>query len=346
MRTVIITGGLGFIGVNTALRFLGRGFKVVVLDNMSRPGTSLNLNSLTEQFGDQIVFEQQDVRNADDVSTVFKAHSKAEAVYHLAGQVAVTTSVADPREDFEINALGTLNVLEAVRHACPEALLVYSSTNKVYGGMEGVSAVLSGQKYVYENIPQGVSESMPLDFHSPYGCSKGSADQYVRDYSRIYGLRTIVCRQSCIYGPRQFGVEDQGWVAWFTIAAILGRPIVIYGDGMQTRDVLHVDDLVALYESLLDRSESQAAGGIYNIGGGPDFVMSLLELLSMLEDYLGAEIPHTFADWRPGDQKVYISNIEKAQKEIGWRPRFAPSKGVELLFKWVKENKESIEKVV
>src|SRR6184192_2766326 len=244
MKTVI-TGGAGFIGCNLAAHAMRAGDQVVVLDNLARPGAAANAQWLSTLGGDLSVIHA-DVR---DYQAVRAAVRDAQAVYHLAAQVAVTTSVIDPRSDFEINALGTLNVLEAVRAECPGAFLAYSSTNKVYGSMQEVGVQRNGTRYEFAHLSEGIGETQLLDFHSPYGCSKGAADQYVRDYSRIYGLRSVVFRQSCIYGPRQMGVEDQGWVAWFIIAAVMGRPFTIYGDGKQVRDVLHVDDLVAAFEA-------------------------------------------------------------------------------------------------
>ncbi len=229
MSRILITGGAGFIGCNAAKRFMDRGDRVVVVDNLSRKGTNLNLAWLKEQGEFDII--QADIRDAEAMREAIGRDRDLDAVLHLAAQVAVTTSVADPREDFDINALGSFNVLEAVRQAPSDPIVVYASTNKVYGGMEEVAVEEKDGRYAYKDLPGGVPESQTLDFHSPYGCSKGAADQYMRDYARIYGLKTTVLRQSCIYGYRQLGVEDQGWVAWFTIAAVLGKPIVIYGDG-------------------------------------------------------------------------------------------------------------------
>lgn len=263
---------------------------------------------------------------------------------HEAAQVAVTTSVADPRADFEINALGTFNVLEAARQFTPSAVVIYASTNKVYGNMEHIAVREEPRRYVYADTPEGLDEAEPLDFHSPYGCSKGCAEQYVRDYSRIYGLKSVVFRQSCIYGTRQFGMEDQGWVAWFTIATVLGRPITIYGDGKQVRDILWVEDLVDLYLRAIERIDI-AAGGIYNAGGGPENTLSLLELLDHLEHLSGRPIEKRFSDWRPGDQKVFIAHCGKASRELGWNPSVAPLEGVERLLKWVRDSREMIGRV-
>jgi CDP-paratose 2-epimerase len=256
-------------------------------------------------------------------------------VYHLAAQVAVTTSVKDPRNDFEVNALGTLNVLEAVRKFAADAVVVYASTNKVYGRMEDVAIVEGPTRYRYRDHPHGIAEDRPLDFHSPYGCSKGCGDQYVRDYARIYGLKTVVMRQSCIYGTRQFGIEDQGWLAHFCIAARHGRPITIYGDGKQVRDVLWIDDLVAAYDAAAGQIDV-AGGQVYNIGGGPtNTVAAWAEFGPLLEDVAGAPIEVDFADWRPGDQPVYVSDIRKAQRDLHWWPHVPLDVGLRRLWNWV-----------
>jgi CDP-paratose 2-epimerase len=247
--------------------------------------------------------------------------------------------VFKPREDFEINALGTFNVLEAARSSHNNPVVIYSSTNKVYGGMDDVTVVEHLSRYGYADLPQGASETQPLDFHSPYGCSKGAGDQYVRDYFRIYDLPTIVFRQSCIYGTRQFGVEDQGWVAWFVIAAITGRPISIYGDGKQVRDILFVDDLLDAYDTALQNIK-MAAGQVFNVGGGIDKTLSVwAEFCPILEKMVGHSLPVTMGDWRPGDQKVYVSDIRKAEKELGWKPRVGVQEGVQRLFDWVSANR-------
>jgi CDP-paratose 2-epimerase len=260
-----------------------------------------------------------------------------DCILQCAGQVAVTTSVANPREDFECNALGTFNLLEAVRVHCPDAPLIYASTNKVYGNMEDLEIVERNGRYEYAGLPDGVGEERPLDFHSPYGCSKGSADQYVRDYARIYGLATTCFRQSCIYGYRQFGVEDQGWVAWFTIAHALGQPVTIYGDGKQTRDVLFIEDLIEAYR-LAYRNRDRVAGKIYNIGGGPRNQLSLLQLVEMLESTRGRKLPLSFADWRCGDQRVFVADVRKAAADFGWSPSHDCASGVGKLIRWVDEH--------
>ncbi|MFQ5953134.1 MAG: GDP-mannose 4,6-dehydratase, partial [Candidatus Omnitrophota bacterium] len=257
-------------------------------------------------------------------------------------QVAVTTSVADPRSDFNANALGTFNLLEAIREAGLDPTIVYASTNKVYGEMLDLNVDEKGGKYQYTDIPGGIPESRQLDFHSPYGCSKGCADQYIMDYSRIYGLKTVSMRQSCVYGPRQFGIEDQGWVAHFTICAVLGKPITIYGDGKQVRDVLHVQDLIELFHAACENIE-KVKGMAFNVGGGPSNQMSLLELVDLLGKKTGKKIGLSFDDWRPGDQKIYVSDIKKVKEHLGWEPKIGRQEGIDMLFKWVQDNKELFE---
>ena len=346
--SILITGGAGFIGCNAAARFQEKGFQVVVIDNLSRRGNHANLRWLQKRG--PLEFVHCDVRDFESLRAAIGRYPGALALIHLAGQVAVTTSVTDPRQDFEINALGTFNVLEAVRQGAGECLVLLASTNKVYGGMEetGIEACAGAGpdekegRYQYRDLPRGISETQLLDFHSPYGCSKGAADQYVRDYARIYGMRTVVFRQSCIYGPRQFGIEDQGWVAWFVISAVMGRPINIFGDGKQVRDVLHVSDLVDAYESAVAK-RAEMTGRIFNIGGGPNHTMSILGLVHRLERLQGHAIPCEMFDWRPGDQPVYISDIRKAGEELSWKPKIDPETGVRSLLEWVAANRSLIE---
>jgi CDP-paratose 2-epimerase len=335
MSSVLVIGGAGFIGSNCAHHFLKKGDDVTILDNFSRNGTDLNLEWLQSEHGDKLKVVRADIRT--DFDALKEEVPKADLILHLAAQVAVTTSVTDPREDFEINALGTFNVLEAMRETDSKGTLIYASTNKVYGGMEDIETEERNGRYEYKDLPNGIPENRLLDFHSPYGCSKGAADQYVRDYARIYGLKTVVFRQSCIYGYRQFGVEDQGWVAWFTIATLLEKPITIFGDGKQVRDVLFVDDLVAAYEAAAEHIDV-TSGQAYNIGGGSTCQMSLLELLAHLEESFGRKIPTGFDDWRPGDQPVFVCDIRKAEQDFGWKPQVGVKEGVQKLSQWVQDN--------
>lgn len=336
-RSYLITGGAGFIGANYVHRLLKRGEKVTIYDNLSRRGAPLNLKWLQETYGEksfQTVIG--DVR--DEVLVTATAHD-ADIIVHLASQVAVTTSVFNPREDFEVNAIGTFNVLEAARSSGRNPVILYASTNKVYGRMEQIALVEEATRWRYADLPYGIPESQPLDFHSPYGCSKGSGDQYVRDYFRIYGLPTVVFRQSCIYGPRQFGIEDQGWLAWMVIAALTGRQITICGDGKQVRDVLQIDDLLDAYDAAMAKID-QAAGQVYNIGGGPQNALSIwIEFGPMLERLLGKPIPIASSGWRPGDQRVFVADIRKAEHELGWKPKICIEEGIERLFEWAKTHK-------
>jgi CDP-paratose 2-epimerase len=333
---IIITGGAGFIGSNAASRFLQRGDHVIVIDNLSREGVQKNLDWLRSQG--RLEFVRLDIRDSGELTRVFRQHRDADRVLHLAAQVAVTTSVESPRHDFESNAIGTFNVLEAMRHVRMGARLLYASTNKVYGEMTDVPTVEKKSSYCYQSLPSGISEERRLDFHSPYGCSKGAADQYVLDYYRVYGLSTIVFRQSCIYGYRQFGAEDQGWVAWFIIASQLGQTVTIFGDGKQVRDILFVDDLLDAYDAAF-AADNRILGRAYNIGGGPTNVLSLLDLIRFLKQQREENLCIEFDKWRPGDQKVFISDIRRARQELGWFPRVNCQRGLALLHRWVAENK-------
>ncbi|MFA6092458.1 MAG: SDR family NAD(P)-dependent oxidoreductase [Elusimicrobiota bacterium] len=331
---IIVTGGAGFIGVNAAARWLSKGWRVSVIDDLSRKGVDKNLAWLRKQG--PVDFARIDVRDAGRVRRFVESRSRGlELVLHLAAQVAVTTSVEEPRRDFEINALGAFNVLEALRRLKRRPFALYSSTNKVYGGMEHVRVVLGAhQRYRYVGRPHGVSEKEPLDFHSPYGCSKGAADQYFRDYSRIYRMPTVVLRQSCIYGQHQQGNEDQGWLAHFMKAARAGEGLALYGDGKQVRDVLHIDDLIGVFETCW-KKRGRCAGRVYNIGGGPENILSLIDLLRWISGRLGRRVEVRREGWRPGDQRVYVSDIRKAQRELGWKPRLDVEAGLVRLWDWL-----------
>ncbi len=333
---ILITGGAGFIGTNAALHFLKNKEKVTLLDNFSRKGTKINASFIKKNFPDVDILTE-DIRNFSALQKVVRKH---DVVIHLAGQVAVTTSVLNPREDFEINALGTFNVLEAARMAKHKPIVLYSSTNKVYGEFPS-KIVRKGKRYMDVFHKNGIDEGERLDFHSPYGCSKGVGDQYVRDYSRLYDLPTVVFRQSCIYGVHQFGVEDQGWVAHFIIKVLKKKPITVFGNGMQVRDILYVDDLIHAYERAINKI-SKVNGEIFNIGGGVENSLSLLELLDKLEKRTNTTIPVTFAEKRPGDQDIYISNNTKIKKVLGWKPSVAVEDGLGKLFTWLEDSIDTI----
>jgi CDP-paratose 2-epimerase len=337
-RNYFITGGAGFIGSNYVHRLVQRGENVTIYDNLSRAGAPKNVAWLEKTFGkDAFRLIVGDLRDADHLA---ESAREADVIVHLAGQVAVTTSVNNPRHDFESNALGTFNALEAARLSKKDPVFIYSSTNKVYGGMEDVELFEEATRWRYKDLVDGASESQPLDFHSPYGNSKGAGDQYTRDYARIYGLRSVVFRQSAIYGTRQFGVEDQGWMAWFVIAAVLGRPITIYGDGKQVRDMLWVDDLADAYDLAVEKIDA-VKGQVFNMGGGPRNTISVwTEFAPKLEKLLGEKIEYAQGDWRPGDQRVFYADTRKAEKALGWKAKTGVDDGIRMLFEWVSANKD------
>lgn len=331
---ILITGGCGFIGCNLADSLAARGDKIVILDNLARAGVRENAQWLKSRHGDRINIVTGDVR---DSITVIDLVRGARGVLHLAGQVAVTSSMEDPLEDFEINARGTLNVLEAVRLHNPSAPVVFASTNKVYGRLIDDSQIITvGRRYVPadDRLGAGVSNTAPLDFYSPYGCSKGAADQYVRDYGRVFGLRTAVLRMSCIYGPRQFGTEDQGWIAHFILSAIHQRPLTIFGNGLQVRDALHVSDAVAAWTAVLDNIDL-VRGRVFNLGGGADNAISLLELIELIAQMRGQRPALSFSDWRPGDQPWYVTNLDAITSTLGWSPTVSLDEGLKSLNGWL-----------
>lgn len=340
MSKWIVTGGAGFIGANVTRALAKRGVEVVVLDSLVRPTAALNLDWLASELGDGFTFVRADVRDEAAVDETFHAHCDAAAVLHLAGQVAVTEAVASPRDDFEHNALGSFNVLEATRNHLPHTVFLNASTNKVYGALADHRIEEQESRYVDLDYPSGIPESHPLDPHSPYGCSKAAADLYVLDYERVFGVRAVTFRQSCIYGPRQFGIEDQGWVAWFAFAALLGLPLTIFGTGKQVRDLLHVDDLVELYLRAVERADD-CAGRAYNVGGGRERTISLLELLERLESRLGRPLEPRFGEPRPGDQRVFVCDVSRAQAELGWAPTIPLDEGLEQLFEWAERHAEA-----
>jgi CDP-paratose 2-epimerase len=343
VTNILITGCAGFIGSHLTEYFLKRGFKVIGIDNLSRNGTENNLQMLIGYSN--FIFRKEDIRDFEKLKDIFITQGPFDLIIHEAAQVAVTTSVLEPRMDFEQNALGTFNMLEATRLYSPEAFFEFASTNKVYGKMADKAVEERTDRYVYADDNPGIDETCPLDFYSPYGCSKGAADQYVHDYSRIYDLQTVVLRQSCIYGTRQYGVEDQGWVAWFTIASILDKPITIYGDGRQVRDILWIDDLVEVYVRLHENRE-KIKGEVYNIGGGTENTLSLKELVTILKEEGVMKKDPGFAEWRPGDQKIFVCNLSKVKNDIGWKPSTSPKKGVRKLISWTVEHKEQLQSLL
>lgn len=333
---IFITGGAGFIGINAASYYLKQKHKVTIFDNFSRPGAKKNISWLKQDHKGEIRVIEGDIRT--DRKKLSNSVKNVDLVLHLAGQVAVTSSVVDPVTDFEINARGTLNILESVRFSGHNPVFIYSSTNKVYGALDDLAVTENPTRYVFDHLRFGVSETRGLDFHSPYGCSKGAADQYVRDYSRIYGLNTIVFRQSCIYGPHQNGVEDQGWVAWFMIALTRGKRLTIYGNGKQVRDLLHIDDLLCAYDGAV-KNIGVTKGQIYNIGGGPQNTLSIWnEFKPLLEGLYKRTIIPSFSYWRPGDQPIYISDIRKAKKDFQWAPTIRVLQGIKSLYTWIQDN--------
>jgi CDP-paratose 2-epimerase len=333
---VLIFGGAGFVGSNWAEHLLrNTEASVHIADNLSRAGVRSNLESLLGEFKHtgRLTFTRADVREQETVTALAE---NADEIYNFAAQVAVTTSIEDPRTDLNINVLGTFNVLEAARKSGKNPFVLFTSTNKVYGDLEEHAVRTTATRYEFESI-SGVTETQALDFHSPYGCSKGAADQYVRDYARIYGLRTVVFRMSCIAGPRQFGNEDQGWVAHFLYSALKGNTIVIYGDGKQVRDVLCVKDLVRAFAAARENAE-RTAGEIYNIGGGPERATSLLEILPKIEQVTGEQVAVVHDELRPGDQLVYVSDYGKFRQHTGWRPEISLQQTIELIHSWWQQN--------
>ena len=336
---VIVTGGAGFIGSNVSAAFLRDGSRVTIIDSLARQGSERNLDWLRSRAPrGALHFIHGDVRDAQLVRSVVGGKD-LRLVFHFAAQTAVTTSLVDPREDLQINVIGTHNVLEALRASqAPEPpTLFLTSTNKVYGSLPHRSVAESPTRFYFadpELDAHGIDESEPLDFHSPYGCSKGAADQYVHDYARIYGLRTVVFRMSCIYGPRQFGTEDQGWLAHFMLAVAGGQPLTIYGNGKQVRDLLYIDDLVRAFQQA-SRNIDATAGQVYNMGGGRANSMSIWhELRPRLEALAGKTVQRDSDSWRPGDQPVYVSDTRKAHRDFGWQPSVGVDEGLERLWEW------------
>ncbi len=334
---LLITGGCGFLGSNLAAHAIEKGLELVVFDNLYREGSLHNLIWLKDKGAFRFV--HGDIRNQNDITRLVQDY-RPEAVFHLAGQVAMTTSIANPRMDFETNVVGTHNLLEAIRSYAPEAAVVYSSTNKVYGDLEQYAYRETGTRYECVDKPRGFDELTPLDFHSPYGCSKGAADQYMLDYARIFGLKTVVFRHSSMYGGRQFATYDQGWIGWFcqqaaaTKNGTLKKPFTISGNGKQVRDVLHADDMISLYFAAIENIQV-ARGNAFNVGGGIANSLSLLELFVLLEEFSGAELVYTKIAPRESDQRVFVADIAKARKLIGWEPLVSAREGVRRMLEWV-----------
>lgn len=330
----VVVGGCGFIGCNLADSLLADGEHVTVVDNLSRPGVEQNLSWLRQRHPDRLVAEIVDIRAAEAINGVVAG---AEAIFHLAAQTAVTTSLTDPLGDFETNARGTLNVLEAARAAGGNIPVIFASTNKVYGALADIEiGNLNGCDVPLDDTlrTRGIDELRPLDFSTPYGCSKGVADQYVLDYARSYGMRTAVLRMSCIYGPRQFGSEDQGWVAHFLIRALAEQPITIFGDGRQVRDILHVSDAVAAYRALLANID-RLPGKAFNLGGGPDNAVSLNRVLAAIADITGRQPDIRHTQPRPGDQRYFVADTSRLGDAIGWRAHMSWRRGIEDLAEWL-----------
>lgn len=332
----LITGGCGFLGSNIASEVLKQGNELIVYDNLFRVGSDQNLNWL-KSLGN-FKFYQENTKDFEKISEVIK-QEQPDAIYHLAGQVAMTTSIANPRLDFETNTLGSFNVLESVRQFSPNSVVVYSSTNKVYGDFEYFDYEETPTRYICKQYPSGFDEKVGLDFHSPYGCSKGAADQYMLDYARIFGLKTVVFRHSSMYGARQFGTYDQGWISWFCQKAIETKndpnaTFTISGTGKQVRDVLHAEDMIRLYLSA-PKHIDKAKGQVFNIGGGIENSLSLLELFAFLEKELNIKMNYTQLPWRESDQKVFVADIKKASATFEWKPVVSKEEGVRKMLEWV-----------
>jgi CDP-paratose 2-epimerase len=344
--TTLVTGGAGFIGSHVAEYYAKKRFHVIIFDNLSRAHIFrqgyeyMKYNWHYLKKFENIKLINGDITNFEQLKEVCR---DVDIIIHTAAQTAVTTSMKDPRTDFLINALGTFNMLEVARKYCNNPLFIYCSTNKVYGSnINRISVLEKKTRYVFKDeFEKGIPESFPIDLceHTPYGCSKLVGDIYSQDYGKIYGLKTVVFRMSCIYGPRQFGVEDQGWVAWFSIATIIGKPLTIYGDGKQVRDILYIDDLIDAFDRCVQK-QNLSPGEVFNIGGGPKNTISLLELLDLLEQLTGKRTKISFTRWRPSDQKVYISDVSKAKRELRWVPKTNPVEGIKSIVRWILEHKK------
>ena len=336
---LLITGGCGFLGSNLSLDALMRGDELLIFDNLSRDGSRENLPWL--QKHGKFKFINGDIRNTNDITLAIRSF-KPDVIFHLAGQVAMTTSISNPRMDFEINVLGTFNLLEAVRKFNPTSTIVYSSTNKVYGDLDYFSYEETTTRYICKEHPYGFNEKINLEFHSPYGCSKGSADQYMLDYARIYGIKTVVFRHSSMYGGRQFASPDQGWIGWFCLKAVESRtsklqlPLSISGTGKQVRDVLHAEDMKKLYIAAVENID-KIKGQAFNIGGGIHNSLSLLELFSLLNNICQIKLKYEILPFRESDQRVFVADISKAKKLLNWSPYISANDGVARMVQWISE---------
>jgi CDP-paratose 2-epimerase len=336
-KRALVTGGCGFVGSNVAARLREDGWQVTAFDNLGRHGAADNLRWLLQ--AGNIEFVHGDVRNANDVERII-GRAQPSAIFHLAGQVAMTSSMEDPRRDFETNVVGTINVLESVRRQKLKAAIVYASSNKVYGELKGLTLREDATRYSAPGFPEGIDENAPLDFQTPYGCSKGAADQYMLDYARVFNLNTVVFRHSTIFGGRQFATFDQGWVGWFCAQALEAQrdrerePFTISGDGKQVRDLLFVDDAVRCYLAAAERAES-VKGQAFNIGGGIANSCSLLELFEILEEMLGTKLHYRRLPWRHSDQKFFVADITKAKTVLGWKPQLGRIEGIRRMLDWV-----------
>jgi len=341
MKRLFITGGAGFIGYNCAEFFLKKKFKIKIFDNISRTGSKINLKKIKKNKS--IIFEKGDLKNFKHLNQSIKKF-KPTLIINCAGQVAVTTSIKNPRADFESNALGTFNLLEVLRKNNLKTKLIHLSTNKVYGQLKNIKVKVKKNRYIYKNIKNGIDINCQLDFSSPYGCSKGAADQYVKDYRKIYGLNTYVIRQSCIYGPNQFGIEDQGWVAWLTLCSLINKKINIFGNGKQVRDILYIDDLVDLFYKIYNNKKKNI-NNYFNCGGGLKNSLSILELLNILQKYNGKKTKTLFKKERKADQKIFISNNKDLNTEFNWKPKTNKYVGIKKLHIWIQENIDVFKKI-
>tara|TARA_B100000029_G_scaffold259296_1_gene255980 strand:- start:443 stop:1486 length:1044 start_codon:yes stop_codon:yes gene_type:complete len=340
-KKILITGGAGFIGSNTAFYFSKKGWKIYLIDNLSRKGSKNNLFNLRKNI--KIKFYKADVSNFKKISKIIK-NIKPNLLIHCAGQVTVTKSIVNPRNDFNSNAFGSFNILESIRLFSNKSKFINISTNKVYGDVANKKISEINKRYRFLGKTKSIDESYPLDLYSPYGCSKGIADQYARDYSRIYNLDTIVLRLSCIYGTMQYGIEDHGWIVWLAIKSYFGKKIKIFGNGKQVRDALYIDDLVKLFFKLSKSKKN--TNKIYNIGGGSKNSISLLELINILNKKMNKKNKFKIFKWRPGDQKIYISNILKIKKEYHWYPKISLSEGLDKIIAWINKNEMIIKKTL